>query len=1003
MLNPKSLAQIGQAQIYKPNSLCEKDLQTPIGLMETQRRLGITIFKDKCSNLIYANIKDLSELQRTPEFISHISHEVYVCNTEETEWHKIKIRKGAITSITPMLQLKLNWIDIFNLNLFKWDYIVVSYRPYEEGDTLSVAIPFSEFTPDKMTKFFPVFAGKSTVGDKEIGRLLFYILYKNLITKKIVTEKFIGTKQGFEHIKNNRIQFNPPNLLSTELAKILPVGINARQYPASYDPNNIDITSFISSLFSGKKEFQLILLLRIASLHQFLFAKKDINADNIFIVKPSKNAPKNLAVSMLKNTRYDSLNVPSIGQSIKELKFDVENINDGMLVAIDIYAADQLKKAENGYDLLINDVAGANNNIVHHITALISNFADLYIDRDRCCVLDLKDVSVDYSPETYKMALKRVDSNIVKKIECNYNCNELTKTFNSYIDEIRNNIPDTIPHSKVNIYIMLLTALRIYNEYYSPLFDSDIEKYIENFLCSHGQDSQQVQDSICSEFGTILNKKIADGFFKLVEKDEVTKFDKGSHTLIVDKAQRRIYIETSDSIAIGKNEMESIADTDNLTTALYNCGYLPHNSKAEKSIRIAAITSDGVPYPLYVHAISYTLLTQDNKLKFELLNKEANLFTYDSLPREDFLPLVKTVDGRFAGKIIRYEAEESNIYFGTGRTGSGKSWAIAQIIPMLFMLGHSVVVFDVSRSYTKEKLLKMLPADVVEKLFRFFNIGADDGMDKIPVDLGSIKDCETLPDKKKSIYCVLRAAIGNISKTVSRKLKGFLSDYLKNKEHSVSLKTLYTKLELSDDFGSEIADNIYSVIVDIENIGFEAQTWSDLFLREQKIIVINLGDEVGDNTHQLLDMMVGSLFNWQMLHDSAFLSIVIDELIDQDFSTGSPLQTVIKQGRKFHTALIGATQDYFNQGNSNLDAMKQANIKSFCHPGKSEDRVAQKLGYSNAFDAGFNKFKVGDTILEFDGYNKESGANEALTLKGRVVDFIQTPLYEKFKQKYDIQ
>jgi len=127
---------------------------------------------------------------------------------------------------------------------------------------------------------------------------------------------------------------------------------------------------------------------------------------------------------------------------------------------------------------------------------------------------------------------------------------------------------------------------------------------------------------------------------------------------------------------------------------------------------------------------------------------------------------------------------------------------------------------------------------------------------------------------------------------------------------------------------------------------------------------------------------------------------VIDELIDQDFSTGSPLQTIVKQGRKFHTALIGATQDYYNQGSSYLDVMKQANIQSFCRPGKSEDRVAQKLGYSNAADAGFNKFKAGDTILEFDGYNKETGENEALTMKGRVVNFVETPLYEKFKELY---
>ena len=739
---------------------------------------------------------------------------------------------------------------------------------------------------------------------------------------------------------------------------------------------------------------------RLASWLSSFFAKKDVYSDNILIVKPSTEVPVALSVAMLKNTRYDSLDAPPIGPNIKPLKFDIENVNDGMLIAIDIYAADQVKKAEKGYDLMISDVAGAtdNSNGVHHISALISGYADLYIPKELRCVLEFGDVSSEYTAEAYKTALKRLDANIIIRTERDCNNGDFIKVFNGYVDEVRNGIPDTIPHSKHNIYIMLMTALRMYNEWYTPLFCPDIEQYIEDWLCSQEQEIQPLYDVICSEYGKILNQKSADGYFRFIPKEEVTPFDKGSHAIIVDKGERRIYVETADSFAIAHDEMTSVADTDSLTAALYSCGYLPHNAKGEKSIRIAAITSDGTPYPLYVHAISYTLLTQENKQRFDLLDKEANLFKYDEIPREGFLPLIKTIDRRFAGKMLNYAAEESNIYFGTGRTGSGKSWAIGQIIKMLFMLGHIVVVFDVSDSYTKEKLLKMLPVEVVEKLFKFINIGVD--KDPIPIDLGSLRGCETLPDKKRAIYSVLRAATGALDKSTLRKLKGFLSDYLKDKEYSIDLNKLCSKLEQAGAFGTEIVDLIDNVFKDIDAIGYEEQTWDDLFLQENKIIVINLGNEVGDSTHQLLDMMVGSLFNWQMTHDSGFLSIAIDELIDQDFSTGSPLQTFVKQGRKYHSALLGATQDYFNQGSSHLDVMKQANIKSFCRPGKSEDRVAQKLGYRDAIDAGFNKFKAGDVIIEFDGYNKETSENEALTIKGRVVDFVETYLYEKFKELY---
>lgn len=132
---------------------------------------------------------------------------------------------------------------------------------------------------------------------------------------------------------------------------------------------------------------------------------------------------------------------------------------------------------------------------------------------------------------------------------------------------------------------MLLTALRTYNDLFTPLFQVDMEKYIHEWLCSQEQETRDLNDIICAEFGKILNSKIADGYFKLVMKKEVTPFDKNSHTLVVDKVERRIYIETAESFSIVKNQMESISDTDSLTTALDSEGYLHtnvHNSKCHR-------------------------------------------------------------------------------------------------------------------------------------------------------------------------------------------------------------------------------------------------------------------------------------------------------------------------------------------------------------------------------------------------------------------------------------
>ena len=992
----------GSGQVSNTDPQYAAALQTSTELVRLQKRLGLEfIIYDKNLNKISVKFNSVKDLLKNPEFLSRLDQELYVSNEGNNTWLKLKIKNGKIAPITFLLTMQIDWVKITNKCFGDFDFFAVGYTPgVENAEHASTVIPRSDFTPDKIVYHFPPLIAQTAVDKKEIGKLICFILSKFLIKPTSDMLDYMSYKQGFSKCLNKEIIFNPVHLLRTEMRKYLPEGIKARQYPTSLNSSvKDDITLVLAPFFKHDVESQVFVLFRFASWHQSFFALNDVYADNALIVKSNKKFTVPLGVALLKNTRYDSLDAPSIGPNIKPLKFELENVNDGIVIAIDPYAADQVKKAEKGYDLIINDTMSSigNSETVHHITALISEYADMYFPKEKCCIFKVEDISIEHSTEAYKIALKRLDADIVIRTEHDCNYGQFIEVFNNHVGEVKKSIPSTIPPSKHNIYIMLMTALRIYNEWFTPLFCPDIEQYIVDWLSSQEQDIQPLQDVICSEFGKILNRKIADGYFNLIPKEEVTPYDKGTHTIVIDKDERRIYIETADSFAIAQDEMTSVADTDSLTAALYNCEYLPHNAKNEKSIRIAAVTSDGTPYPLYVHAIKYTLLTQANRQRFELIDKDAFLFKYDEIP-EGFLPLIKTADGRYAGKMLRYEDEENNVYFGTGRLGSGKSWAIAQLLPMLFMLGHTVVVFEVSDSYTKEKLLRMLPPEVVEKIFTFINVG--EKKDPIPVNLGSLRGCETLPDKKRAIYSVLRAATGPLDKSVARKLKGFLSNYLKDKEGAVDLNDLCSALEEAGAFGSEIADRIESVIKEIEEIGYDEQIWDNLFSPERKIIVINLGNEVGDTTHQLLDVLVGSLFNWQMSHDTGFLSIVIDELIDQDFSIGSPLQTVVKQGRKFHTALIGATQDYYNQGSSHLDVMKQANIQNFCRPGKSEDRVAQKLGYSNAADAGFNKSKAGDTIAEFDGYNKETGQNEAITLKGRVVNFVETPLYEKFKEMY---
>lgn len=990
------------------NALANPALKNAFEFGALVKTLGLSLqVHDQNLNRLTGKVNNIDDLFRSPEFLSRLDQTLYLSDATGTSWLKLTIKKGRIVSFSLLLSMKIRWAVLYKQGGDNADILYVGYTAGADSKKVTTAIPLSDFRPERISKYCPYAVGETMHDSKEIGKLICFMLsgYLNNPDPQAIRE--YGEKQGFGLNSSKKIQFNPPYQIPVPVQKYVPKGLLCRENPcAAINDSAEDMTPILSPLFTGRKQLLIALLIRIASYFLFLFAMIGIYADNVIMIKSSLAFPIHLLISIFKNTRYDSLEATPIGPNIKPLRFELETVNDGAVVVVDTFAADQVKKAEKGYDLLLQDVCGAagSSSGVHHIIALISGYADLYLPQDKYCVLKLDEDLTACSPSYYMTALKRLDANLIRNIETGFNKGDLGKTIRSHVNNIRGSIPDTIPVSKRNTYIMLTTALRMYREFYSPLFAPDFEQEIEAWLISQEQDRQSLHDLICSEYCEILNKKVADGCFQFTLKQDVTLVDKGSHTIVVDPKQRCIYIETADDQDIAVNEMQSIGDTDSLTTALYNCNYLPHTSKDEKSVRMAAKSSDGKRYTRYAHKMKYGVLEDDNLALLDLIDKDAFLFRQDELMTENFLPLVKTVDGRFAGKMLIYETEENNIYFGTGKSGTGKSWAIAQILCMLLMLGHNVVVFDASRTYTKAKLYRMLPREVVDALFCFIQIGYD--QDNIPIDLGLLEGCKNLSDKKNMIYRLLAAALGKtdpdkaVASRKKKALQHFLSDYLRDKEGTVDFTDLLSEMERDGRIDTDIIESLFDIFGEIDAIGYEPISWGKLFERENRIIVIDLGNEVSDDTHVMLDILAASLFSWQMLHDSKFLSIAVDELKDQNFAPNSILRSIITDGRRFHTALIGATQDYFDPQHPQLDAMRQANIQSFFRPGKSEDKIAQKLGYTNADDTGFSKFNEGDVIIDFDAYSKETSANEPTVLRGKVVDFVDTPLYDRFLREY---
>ncbi len=97
------------------------------------------------------------------------------------------------------------------------------------------------------------------------------------------------------------------------------------------------------------------------------------------------------------------------------------------------------------------------------------------------------------------------------------------------------------------------------------------------------------------------------------------------------------------------------------------------------------------------------------------------------------------------------------------------------------------------------------------------------------------------------IYRLLAAALGktdpdkSVAGRKKKTLQHFLSDYLRDKEGTVDFTDLLSEMERDGRIDTDIIESLFDIFGEIDAIGYEPISWGNLFERENRIIVIDLG------------------------------------------------------------------------------------------------------------------------------------------------------------------
>ena len=492
-----------------------------------------------------------------------------------------------------------------------------------------------------------------------------------------------------------------------------------------------------------------------------------------------------------------------------------------------------------------------------------------------------------------------------------------------------------------------------------------------------------VDQEIVQDFARVISERFRTGAFTTIQKRQQMQIDPNGNTIIVDGERMYLSREMMNNILL---QMTATHNYRGLINAL-------------KNLKMVVMT-DGDTHPIWVHNLQghsqrlywYDLPVDllDADIVHQLHNIDSAPFWLapDEVPERDFVPLLRDESGRVAGMLMWYADAENSHTIITGQSGIGKSYLEDNLMAKHHALWHVVIALNNSDSHTYDSMCRNLSREYVERNVVFIDINTAG----IPINLFPIDRSATLPTQKKHLLDVLTAGIGELSAPQANTLRSVLSNALNllGRDEQLCPADLLAMLNEDGVTYASLQKRCEPLFADINALGMASWSWGDLLRQNAgKIIVIRTASACTERGDQLIDMMLVTLFRYQRDNPGTPLDIFIDEIQNQSFSDCSPIRAIVKEGRKYHCAFIGATQDYYARSTEIGKVMGKAGIQIFLRPTQdSEGAVASELRFGKADRERFDTMTRGDVIIKGMFYDKEQSRNIPATLSGHVVAFL---------------
>lgn len=843
-------------------------------------------------------------------------------------------------------------------------------------ETYSTTIPYNDFVAKRLLQYFYKFQKHIDCPDKILRDVFYYLIMNSANQKALTIPARIGwmltdIDTGHYITGNNYDQIAYINCIPEYI-------LNHRINPTTRTSKEVLNDYLRLAPQNWKTTF--LLGFRITCFILSLYTPYQLELSQALAVETNSSQETAFAIAMLKTFNRFNNTTLALNSTKSKISHELAETNDGICIFQDTFLIENEKKILDSLTPIVNDLRHTTDNKEHsrHGIAIISKFVSHLFPPELICTLNLDGIQYNGSASELMRISEEMDFIIIQTI--GNNMNVIRDWMQKTIELQSKNLPQFLTDNVRNICLLVNVSLMLAGLLFDYKFlDKETDVNILNLLRQNNESEFNSSQAVADDFSDIINNFIRNNEFNLVRKEPDTVFTSGSNTVLVMNGNLEFEPNIIDKKILPL--MHTTHNCDKLIDALTECGYLYATNKNRHPVSV--YDENGKAKLIRTYSISCNILDRDNRYKTDNLANQEYFLKKAEIPESDFLPMIALPMGETAGRQECFSNNENNHIYITGQSGFGKSFLLSQIVYNSALMGQKVIVFDSSDSFSPEAISNNISSEFLENHVTFHSL-EENG---IPVDLFNLNGSVTLPQRKNLLSGILSAAASDLSTVQFRTLKTVLSGILSitNSDEQIRPEDIMAFFDENDHTQKSLINRFYSIFEDIESCGMSDKTWGQFIEDSKEVIIISTQSAFTQNGNQLIDMLLATLYNYQLQGTDYQLDIVIDEMQNQNISDGNPVRKILKEGRKYHIAFIGATQQYFQKGDPVGKVMNNAETLIFLKPTTdSEKDVATVLGFKKNEINKFHTMNRGDCIISGKFYSKKTGCNLPAVLSGKV-------------------